>query len=80
MTETDTSASLIAADLSANISSQEPSGINLQIQAKLKAYQDREEATQKQMEDLQKQRDEAQAQILIFEQMLADFKQNEGDQ
>ena len=32
-----------------------------------------------QVDQITKQRDEGQAQILIFEQMLADFKQNEND-
>lgn len=41
---------------------------------RIKAYQEREEAIQKQMDELTKQRDDGQAQILIFEQMLADFK------
>lgn len=36
-------------------------------EAKLKAYQEREEVTQKQMEETLKQRDQGQAQILIFE-------------
>ena len=34
---------------------------------------------QKQIDDLLKQRENDQAQILIFEQMLADFKQQESD-
>ena len=46
----------------------------------LAAYQAREAAMQSQMEQLTKQRDDGQAQILIFEQLLADFKQNENDQ
>ena len=42
--------------------------------ATLKAYQERETALSSQVEQLTKQRDEGQAQILIFEQLLADFK------
>ena len=60
---------------------QNTSDMNLEesVQAQLKAYQQREEASEKQIEDLLKQREENQAQILVNEQMMADFKQNEGD-
>ena len=47
---------------------------------KLNDYKQQISILQKQIDDLVKQRDEAQAQILIFEQMLADAKQQENDQ
>lgn len=39
-----------------------------------RVYQERETAMTSQVDQLTKQRDEGEAQILIFEQMLADFK------
>ena len=68
-----------ATDRGLNSSAAQPDPA-LKVQARLQAYHEREETMQKQIDELLKQRENDQAQILIFEQMLADFKQQENDQ
>lgn len=67
MTEENTSKNMAAETSTSAPSSTQMAAFKATMETRLKGYQDREEAMQRQLDDTIKQRDEGQAQILIFE-------------